>query len=233
MRTKRRPQERSRHTREKILTTSLRLFKKKGFDETSMRDIAEEAGLALGGAYYYFRTKDELVLAFYARTQEEAEERNEQTRARTTRFEERFADIVVFKLGQLAPYRKLVTVLARNAADPRKKLSPFSPETSEIRNRSILVVERALDGSDIKVQRSLRPYLPRLFWIFQMGIIFYWVHDHSRNQERTEKLLELGLKIVIPLIRLSKLPLMSPTTRMLRELLDLLDKDFATSPVRE
>src|SRR5436305_5530695 len=61
-------------TRERILDAALQLFRQRGFDETTMRDIAAEAGVATGAAYYYFRSKEEMVMAFYVRTAEEARE---------------------------------------------------------------------------------------------------------------------------------------------------------------
>src|SRR3954462_12285076 len=61
-------------TRERILDAALKLFRERGFDETTMRDIAAAAGVATGAAYYYFRSKEDLVMAFYVRTAEEARE---------------------------------------------------------------------------------------------------------------------------------------------------------------
>ena len=54
-------------TRERILDAALALFRDKGFAQTSMRDIADAAGVATGAAYYYYRSKEDLVLAFYNR----------------------------------------------------------------------------------------------------------------------------------------------------------------------
>src|ERR1051325_885821 len=72
----------SEETRRQILDTALALFRERGFDETTIRDIAGRAGLSLGAAYYYFRSKDAIVGAYYDYIQEE-----HQTRAR--RSEER------------------------------------------------------------------------------------------------------------------------------------------------
>src|SRR5215467_15125139 len=58
-------------TRALILETALDLFKENGYEETTMRAIAARAGVALGNAYYYFRSKEHLIQAFYGRTHEE------------------------------------------------------------------------------------------------------------------------------------------------------------------
>src|SRR2546423_15582849 len=55
----------SEETRGRILTSAMDLFRSHGFEETTMREIAQEAGVALGSAYYYFESKEALVMAFY------------------------------------------------------------------------------------------------------------------------------------------------------------------------
>ncbi|MBQ6622834.1 MAG: TetR/AcrR family transcriptional regulator [Mogibacterium sp.] len=47
--------------KEKIITTAWELFYRKGFEETTLNDIIEEAGIAKGTFYYYFRSKDTLL----------------------------------------------------------------------------------------------------------------------------------------------------------------------------
>ena len=52
-------------TRELVRTTALRLFRERGYAKTTMRAIAQDAGLATGLAHYYFPTKDHLVQELY------------------------------------------------------------------------------------------------------------------------------------------------------------------------
>src|SRR5437879_12983489 len=52
-----------------ILATALDLFRKAGFEETTMRDIARAAKVATGAAYYYFPSKEAIVSAYYDRVQ--------------------------------------------------------------------------------------------------------------------------------------------------------------------
>ncbi len=46
--------------RKRILNVSKRLFLKKGFRQTTTRDIARETGINLSNLYHYFASKDEL-----------------------------------------------------------------------------------------------------------------------------------------------------------------------------
>jgi hypothetical protein len=51
-------QSKSEQTRSLILETALRLFQERGYDKTTMRAIATEAGVSVGNAYYYFESKE-------------------------------------------------------------------------------------------------------------------------------------------------------------------------------
>ena len=49
--------------REKILNAAFAVFARQGYESTSIKDIAEEAGVAQGLVHYYFKSKQMLVLA--------------------------------------------------------------------------------------------------------------------------------------------------------------------------
>jgi len=48
-------------TREKILEAALKLFSKKGFRETTIKDISKEVGITEGAIYRHFSTKEEII----------------------------------------------------------------------------------------------------------------------------------------------------------------------------
>lgn len=48
-----------------LLEAAARLFKTRGFEGTSIRDIAAEANMLPGSVYYHFASKDELLVAVY------------------------------------------------------------------------------------------------------------------------------------------------------------------------
>lgn len=55
------PAARSEETRQKILDTAARLFRRLGYRSTTLRAIAREAGMEAGSIYYHFRSKDEIL----------------------------------------------------------------------------------------------------------------------------------------------------------------------------
>src|ERR1700716_4216611 len=72
----------SEDTRRHILETALALFRERGFEETTIRDIAGKAGLSLGAAYYYFKSKEAIVGAYYGYVQQEHQARAREAFAR-------------------------------------------------------------------------------------------------------------------------------------------------------
>ena len=63
-----RQQQKSRETREKIFQAAKRIPQKKGYEELSIKNICEEAGVSNGSFYHHFRTKDDL-LSYYIEDQ--------------------------------------------------------------------------------------------------------------------------------------------------------------------
>ena len=49
--------------RERILQAALTVLSRDGYENTSIKDIAEEAGVAQGLIHYYFKSKQQLVVA--------------------------------------------------------------------------------------------------------------------------------------------------------------------------
>jgi AcrR family transcriptional regulator len=202
-------------TRERIVDAALKLFREKGFDEATMRDIAAEAGVATGAAYYYFRSKEELVMAFYVRTAEEARTLLPPALQRSSDLRKRLRTVIDLKLSQFADHRRLLIALVRIGIDPAHPLSPFGKETQAMREESIDSFRLALQGSNVRISKDLQADLPGLLWLYFMGIILFWIFDDSPKQRRTRVLLDGTLDLIVRLIRLSSLPLMGPARRRL------------------
>jgi AcrR family transcriptional regulator len=208
-------------TQQKILDAALTLFRGDGFDRATMRDIAREAGVATGAAYYYYDSKDAIVMDFYRRSCALMQPEIEAALAPVKGLEARLRELIRVKLTHFAPNRQVLRALLRNGADPKHPLSPFSEETKEIRDIDIAWFERILVDCGVRIPRDLAPHLPGVLWFFQMGVIFFWVIDDSPGQARTERLLDLASKSVVTLIRLAALPLMRPLRRTALQLIEI------------
>lgn len=207
--------QKAEETRERIVDAALKLFREQGFDATTMRDVAAAAGVATGAAYYYFRSKEELVMAFYVRTAEEARSLLPASMGESRDLRKRLQAVIDLKLSQFAEHRRLLIALVRIGIDPGHRLSPFGKETESMREESIDAFRLALQGSNVRIPKELQPDLPRLLWLYFMGVILFWIFDDSPKQKRTRTLLDGTLDLIVRLIRLSSLPLMGPIRRRL------------------
>lgn len=208
----------SEETRARILDSALRLFRKQGFEQTTMREIAAEAEVALGAAYYYFESKNAIVMAFYDRAQQEMHSAQEQALTEHRDFTHRLRALLDAKLNYFQPNRKLLGALSTHI-DPEHPLSPFSESTRPIRDKDILFFTRAFEQTNFRVPKDLQVYLPRVLWIYQMGLLLFWIYDRSTEQIRTKQLAEKSLLIIVSLIKFSNFPLMKPVRSLVVDLL--------------
>ena len=211
---------RAEDTRRKIYEAAMQMFREKGFEETTMRDIAAKAGVALGGAYYYYSSKDAIVLAFYREMQETSTPLVGGALAEKKKLKERIRAVLDQRLTLLAPNRKFCAALFRHAPDGADPLSPFSEESRLIRDAAVEQMRVAIEGGDVKIPADLKPRLPYLLWLYQMALIMFWLYDRSPNQERTQRLLDKSLVLLVNLLRLSSLPLTKPLRKAVLDLVE-------------
>ena len=209
----------SEETRSLIVTTAMRLFTENGYDRTTMRAIAAEAGVSVGNAYYYFSSKEQLVQGFYDEIARQHQAAARPLLESETAFAARLRAVLLCWLDIAEPYHRFGTQFFVNAADPESPLSPFSDDSSAAREASISLMREVVDGSDVKLDPELRDQLPELLWLGQMGVVLFWVHDRSTGTNRSRMLVECSVPLIARLAALSRLRMFRPVSR---EVVDLI-----------
>lgn len=216
------PIKKSEATRARIFDTALSLFRGRGFEETTMRDIAAKAGVSLGSAYYYFESKEDLVMAFYERAMEAMAPRLEAVLSGKGSFEGRVTALIAVKFEYFQPSRTFLGALLKHAADPRHRLSPFSKETRHIREQDEKYFARVIaESRDMQAADELASRLPMLLWLYQMGLILYWIYDRSPGQRQTSMLREKSLALLVSGLKISRFALLKPLRSKIVDLIDL------------
>jgi AcrR family transcriptional regulator len=208
----------SEQTRALILETAMRLFQERGYDKTTMRAIAQEAGVSVGNAYYYFAGKEHLIQGFYDRIAAEHQEAVRDVLARETDLQARLAGVLKVWLDIARPYHEFAVQFFKNAADPDSPLSPFSPESEHARAAAIAVHQDVLRGAKTKVAPELREVLPELMWLSQMGLVLYWVFDRTEDRERSYRLAERGARLTARGVSLARFRVLRPLVLDVHEL---------------
>lgn len=214
----------SEQTRALILETAMRLFQERGYEKTTMRAIAAEAGVSVGNAYYYFQGKEFLIQGFYDQmTHAHAADARARMVGRTD-FAERLTIALESWVDCAAPYHEFSAQFFRTAADPNSALSPFSNESHPARETAVEIFREVLDGSTLgpKVDPELDELLPDLLWLHLMIIVLYWVFDRTEDTERTRAFVARCSPFVAKIVALSRYRVFRP---LVRDAVDMI-KDF-------
>jgi len=200
-----------------IYDTALTLFRDKGFDATTMRDIAKAAGISLGSAYHYFPSKVAIVFAYYEEVQEAHERLLRKRLPGTEGLVERLALVFESKLELVRRDRLLLGAIGATLVQPGNELSAFSVEGRQFLERSVALFDSALEPLPASPQS--RRTLAFLLWVAHLGMMLRLVHDDSRGQTRSKALVSRALTMAVPMLQLAATPVGAGLLAQLRELL--------------
>ena len=195
-------------TKALVRSTALRLFRERGYAATTMRAIAQEAGVATGNAYYHFASKDHLVQELYLDVTREQAAGARRVLAQGGDLTTRLRGVMLAAVDAFEEYHAFGAEFVTVAIRPGSAASPFSAESSESRDLSQEVFRELVEGASPAVPSGLREELPELLWLAQLGVTLFWVYDSSPGQRRTRTLVEGVTPLIGRLVRLSRLPVL-------------------------
>jgi len=189
-------------TKEQILSAALQLFREKGLEGTTTKEISKKAGIAEGTLFNYFKTKEDLALYFF---QKETDDligwfRGERRLQKAPLPEKLFA-IIHRQLEYIEPYEDFIGAVFCRALQPASALSPLSFDSQEFRLKYLRFIREILQAAEEKGE------IPRFgdlgayaFGVFYLGIVAHWLQDNSRGKQKTlallDRTLSLGTKIL-------------------------------------
>lgn len=177
-------------TREKIFQSAMEVFKNHGYHKSTMRQIAQHANVSLGNSYYYFPSKESIVLEFYGKLSKELETITPKTLKSSEKLKERLAFFMRQRFSQLKPYEKSLDGLVGNVLNPKSSLSAFSIETDQIRLETVGHLDKIIKTSKEKTPVWFQENAPVFLWLWHMAMIYYWFIDRSNNKKSTFKLID-------------------------------------------
>jgi len=202
-------------TRELIFDKALELFRRRGFEATTMREVAREAGVATGAAYYYFPSKEAIVSAYYDQVQRlHAASVREELRGKEA-LRDRLGIVLHAKLGILKDDRRILGALFRYTGEPGHPLSVFGRGTEAQRNQSVGIFREAIATADLS--EELKQLLPWAMWLVHLGMILVFIYDGSERQQKTHKLVDSVLNVLVGLVELTNSALVRPFVKPFEE----------------
>jgi len=184
-------------TKERILRAALRLFREKGLDKTTTRQISKEAGIAEGTLFNYFKTKEDLALYFFQKETENLIDwfRGDKRLQKAPLPEQLFA-ILHRQLEYIEPYEDFIGAVFCRSLQPTSTLSPLSFESQELRLKYLRFIREILanaeQSGELPRVGDLGAYAVGLFYL---GIVAHWLQDVSRGKQKTLALLDRALNL--------------------------------------
>ncbi len=176
-----------------MYATAMQLIAARGYDATTLRDIAKEAGVSVGLLYRYFPSKQAVVIALYDELSSEyARQADEMPPGR---WRDRFIFALNTSLHVLKPHKVALRALTPvMVGDPEEGI--FSATTAFSRLRVQHVFEVAVVGSSDAPKQPLSEALGRLLYLVHLAVLLWWLLDKSSNQRATAALVSLTQQLL-------------------------------------
>lgn len=190
-------------TRQRIIDTAWHLFATKGYEQTTMRDIAAAAGCSLGLTYRYFASKEDLVLELYCWLVLQLEELI--PALPTGSIAERFYRLMRELLAVMAPHRLTLVALSGAALNPLSRAGVFGVEGAEVRRRARASYLGLVSGARDVPRASQVDDLATMLYGLQLALVLFWLQDLSDQARLTGELLQFVHELLgrfRPLLRL-------------------------------
>lgn len=174
--------------RDRLYATATQLIAARGYEATTLRDIAKRAGVSVGLLYRYFPSKQAVVIALYDELSSEyARQAAGMPRGR---WRDRFLFALKTSLRVLEPHQMALRALTPvMVGDPEEGI--FSASTAFSHLRVQRVFEQVVTESSDAPKQPLAEALGRLLYLVHLAVLLWWLLDKSSNQRATAALVSL------------------------------------------
>lgn len=200
--------KRGESSRAVILQAALALFQERGYEATTMRAIADRAGVSLGSSYHYFPSKEHLVLEFYRHTHELHAEAVRPLLNRERDLAARLRGTMRAVIITCEPFHAVAGSIFSTVANPSSPLNPFGGTARPLRDEVVALYAEVVSGSDARIASDIAEMLPLTLWLYQMGILYFWIFDRSPGRLRTLEVIDETTDLIVRLISLANLPVL-------------------------
>ncbi|HKY21690.1 MAG TPA: TetR/AcrR family transcriptional regulator [Vicinamibacterales bacterium] len=213
--------------RERLYATAIRLIAERGYEATTLRDIATEAGVSVGLLYRYFPGKHAVVIALYDELS--TEYARQAADMPPGRWRDRFIFALKTSLHVLEPHRVALRALTPVlVGDPEEGI--FSNNTAFSRVRVQRVFEEAVTGSLDAPKQPLAAALGRLLYLVHLTVLLWWLLDKSSNRRATWTLVSLTQQLLPSAALALRVP---PVRRFVTSVDELVLEGLFGSPVSD
>jgi AcrR family transcriptional regulator len=174
--------------RDRLYETAIRMISERGYEATTLREIANGAHVSVGLLYRYFPSKQAVIVALY---EELSRDFSRQAAAmKPGKWRDRFFFALQTSLRALQPHRTtlraLIPVLIGDPDD-----GVFAQGTAFSRVRVQRVFEEAVSGAADAPRAPIAGALGRLLYLVHLAVLLWWLLDKTPRQRATDALVAL------------------------------------------
>jgi len=185
--------------RDRLYATAIQLIADRGYQATTLRDVAREAGVSVGLLYRYFPSKQAVVIALYDELS--SAYAGQAAVLPPGRWRDRFVHALTTSLAVLQPHRHALRALTPVlVGDPDEGI--FSATTAFSRLRVQGVFEEAVAGASDAPKAPLAAALGRVLYLAHLAVLLWWLLDKSAQQRATMALVSL-VRQLLPSVALA------------------------------
>ncbi len=193
--------EKKAETRRKIIDAAVDVMTKKSFESSSMREIAQVAGVGEATIYNYFSTKEQLLYGFIEKTHLDVTAEvlaidgfNEFTLKE--KLQMYFESLFIAYL----PNREFVKItLDHMHAHPTSSLVALKSVRAAFNALILGWIDIAVQRNEINDQPMLK-WLAEHVWDYGCGITWYWIKDDSDQFNQTTQLIDMSLDVIVQIL---------------------------------
>jgi len=185
-------EEEQANRRHEIFHKVVNVFLKKGFQETSMREIAETAGLGKSTLYDYFKTKDEILVYFFEDQLSDMTEEAQKIAVQNVSADKRLRQVMEKYLENLQANKSLFMKLTQES----QRLKMDSQKQIQQKRHTYQDMIRALIDEGIRegVFRKVDSLLAARLLISTMAPVIYGSRTTGTPQEMLNNTLDIFFK---------------------------------------
>jgi len=184
-------------TKIKILESSVNLMTIKGYKNTSLREIAKEAGISNPTIYNYFPNKNKILYAYIEQKIIETKEVLEGIDDfHTYTLREQLQTLIETQLEFYLEDREFVTQIMEMAFTPSMgTMELIYDSKAKFIEMVSDMLEIAIEAEEI-AEPPFKEYIPQLFWDYNIAVVAYWIKDDSEMFENTTQFIDNSMGVI-------------------------------------
>ena len=166
--------------RERVVAAALSLAAEGGYDAVQMRDVAQEAGVALGTIYRYLASKDHLLAACQVAFARDVQRRLEEKPAQGDTAADRVVDVLRRATRRTEREPKLMAAMVTAISSPDPAVEPCQREITEV---MAAILAKPMSDVDPALREGIIRALSHVWFSALQGWVNGWTNVGAVGDE--------------------------------------------------